>query len=59
MHGESDLRAFKAVNFLSQLGRTQRVTIFGNDGLVDDMIVSSRSHRRREAGLNLVRMFEG
>ena len=42
MHGESDLMAFKAEKFLSQLGRTLRVAIFVNDGLVDDIIGFSR-----------------
>ena len=59
MHGESDLMPFKAGNFPSQLGRTLRVAIFGNDGLVDDMIDSSRSQTRREVDSNLVKMFEG
>ena len=59
MHGESDLMPFKAGNFPSQLGRTLRVAIFGNDGLVDDMIDSSRSQKRREADSNLFRMFGG
>ena len=59
MHGESDLMAFKAEKFLSQLGRTLRVAIFVNDGLVDDIIGFSRLQWRREAILFLIRMFKG
>ena len=47
--GEDLMKTHQASSYPSQLGRTLRRTLFGIDGLVDEMMNSEGSYTRSEA----------
>ena len=60
MHlGEDLMSKLKANSYPSQLGRELRRQLFGEDGLVNDMIDAEHSTRRVDADPMLVRKFFG
>ena len=54
-----NLMDLKANKFPSQLGRSLRINIFGNNGLTEDMIDNSKSPVRSEAPIEETMKFKG
>ena len=57
--GEDLMKTHQASSYPSQLGRTLRKTLFGIDGLVDEMMNSEGSYTRSEASTEKTLLFEG
>ena len=57
--GEDLMKTHKANSHSSQLGRFLRRVLFGEDGLEEEMIDSTRSSKRFEAPRDKVVLFEG
>ena len=57
--GEDIMKAHKANAHPSQLGKFLRRVLFGEDGLVEEMIDSTRSAKRSEAPRDKVVLFQG
>ena len=57
--GEDLKKTHQASSYPSQLGRTLRRTLFGIDGLVDEMMKSEGSYTRSEASKEKTLLFEG
>ena len=57
--GEDLMKTHQASSYPSQLGRTLRRTLFGIDGLVDEIMNSEGSYTRSEASKEKTLLFEG
>ena len=57
--GEDLMKTHQAGPYPTQLGRTLRRTLFGIDGLVDEMMNSEGSYTRSEASTEKTLLFEG
>ena len=57
--GEDLMKTHQASSYPSQLGRTLRRTLFGIDGLVDEMMNSEGSLNRSEESREKTLLFDG